>query len=177
MNITVVLGTARINRNSELVAFFIHNYINNHTEHQSELADVRDLNQDAVTTPPWGEGGADSNPTNWQIIVQKSDALIFVIPEYNYSFPGELKILLDSLLSDYKNKLVGLIGVSTGSFGGARAVEHIKPVLLKLGFKISNDNLYFPNVTDKFSDNGKVIDDETNDRVSRFINELEMVSK
>ena len=109
MNITVVLGTARINRNSELVAFFIHNYINNHTEHQSELADVRDLNQDAVTTPPWGEGGADSNPTNWQIIVQKSDALIFVIPEYNYSFPGELKILLDSLLSDYKNKLVGLI--------------------------------------------------------------------
>jgi NAD(P)H-dependent FMN reductase len=70
---------------------------------------------------------------NWKEIVKKSQGLIIVSPEYNHSFPGELKILLDSLSDEYERIPVAICGVSIGKFGGACMIDHIKQVLVHLG--------------------------------------------
>ncbi len=56
---------------------------------------------------------------------------IFIVPEYNASFPGILKVMFD--LSDYKKvwkyKKALLVGVSTGRSGNIRGLEHLTSIL------------------------------------------------
>jgi chromate reductase, NAD(P)H dehydrogenase (quinone) len=68
----------------------------------------------------------------------QSDLHIYVIPEYNGSFPGELKLLIDAMSTVgrdeiFKGKLSLLIGVSNGRAGNIRGLEDLTGVLNYLG--------------------------------------------
>lgn len=175
-HIPVVLGTARTGRASGGVAKAIVDVIASLEGYSSELVDVKDHVSTAVTVPPWGEGGANDVPTAWQGIVQKSHALVLVIPEYNHSFPGELKLLLDSLWDDYVGKAVGLVGVSAGTLGAARVVDHIKPVLIELKLQPVKENVHISRVGDEIADNGTFASEETREHVIKMVEEISTLS-
>ena len=64
----------------------------------------------------------------------KSDALLFVTPEYNRSIPGVLKNALDHGSRPYgqnawSGKRGGVLGVSPGAAGTAMAQQHLRNVL------------------------------------------------
>lgn len=80
--------------------------------------------------------------------VTNADALVIIAPEYNHSFPGELKMLLDSADDEYAKKPVGICGVSSGPFGGARMMQSLKPVLTQLGMVPIVRNVHVSNVND-----------------------------
>jgi hypothetical protein len=65
--------------------------------------------------------------------VNRADALVIVAPEYNHGYPGLLKHVLDTNLKEYIHKAAGIVGVSAGIFGGARAIQNLIPVLRELG--------------------------------------------
>ena len=65
------------------------------------------------------------------------------MPEYNHSFPGLLKHVLDSNLKEYIHKAVGVCGVSAGPFGGARMIQNLLPVLRELGLVTIFTDVYF----------------------------------
>lgn len=172
----VVLGTARQDRKSAQVAELVSSVIAEHDGMSSELVDVRDHVTTAVTVPPWGVGGADEQSNAWQDIMQRSQALVLVVPEYNHGYPGELKLLLDSLYEDYKGKPVGLVGVSTGSLGGARVIEHIKPVLIELGLHPIRDAVTFMKVGDAFAEDGSLINENFIDYITSMLDELRVTA-
>lgn len=130
--IPVLLGTGRDGRQSEKAAHFVVSVLEEKEGVSTELVDVRSFGYQ-VSVPPWDPNGTERKETSWQKTMSRADGLIIVVPEYNRGYPGELKLALDSLYDEYDKKPVGLCGVSSGSFGGARVVEHIKPVLLELG--------------------------------------------
>lgn len=68
----------------------------------------------------------------WRDLMAKADGLAIVTPEYNHGYPGELKIMLDSLLAEYERKPVGICGASAGRAGGARAIEQVRDVVIAL---------------------------------------------
>jgi NAD(P)H-dependent FMN reductase len=47
--------------------------------------------------------------------MERADAIVVVSPEYNHSFPGLLKHVLDSCLKEYIHKAAGVVGVSAVS--------------------------------------------------------------
>jgi chromate reductase, NAD(P)H dehydrogenase (quinone) len=57
------------------------------------------------------------------------------MPEYNGSFPGVLKAFLDGLRypDSFRNKVAGLVGLSSGSMGGALAMSHLTDILNYFG--------------------------------------------
>jgi NAD(P)H-dependent FMN reductase len=59
-----------------------------------------------------------------------AEALLFVIPEYNGSFPGILKMFIDYLPypSALIKKPVAFVGTAGGAFGGLRPVEQFQMV-------------------------------------------------
>ena len=58
--------------------------------------------------------------------VVQNHKFIFVVPEYNGSFPGILKTFLDSIHPrDWADKKVCLVGVSDGRAGNLRGMEHL----------------------------------------------------
>lgn len=170
-NIPVLLGTARSGRASEDVAHFVCQKLSENKNIVSELIDVKD-HLYTITTPPWGEGGADKSKTKWKEIMEHADALVIVTPEYNHSYPGELKLLLDSLYEEYEKKPVGVCGVSAGGLGGARVALHIKQVLIELKMIPARNSVYFSNVKDLFNESGTIKDTSYGERVGTMLEEI-----
>ena len=65
----------------------------------------------------------------WKQAVIDADGFVIVTPEYNHGYPGVLKSLMDTMLSDYRRKAVALVGTSRGGWGGTRVIEALVPMV------------------------------------------------
>ena len=72
-----------------------------------------------------------------------SEKFIIIMPEYNGSYPGILKLMIDN--TDIKKvwwyKKVLLTGVSTGRAGNLRGMEHLSGVLLHMRMQVHYNRL------------------------------------
>jgi NAD(P)H-dependent FMN reductase len=145
----VVLGTAREGRSSEAVAKFLAGAVER-AGYTTILVDVRDFPLTA-TIPGLTKPEAVSA---WRDIATRANGFIFVVPEYNHGYPGEFKLLLDSLYPEYEGKPVISCGVSSGPWGGTRVVEALLPVLIELKLVPLRNALYFPSAGKLFGEDG-----------------------
>lgn len=62
--------------------------------------------------------------------IRNADCVVISTPEYNYSIPGGLKNVIDWVSrrpqQPFKNKQVGIMGVSSGRMGAIRAQLHLR---------------------------------------------------
>ena len=126
----VILGTSRQGRASEHAAGFVVDHVSKRPDIRTELIDIRNIR---LSIDDAGEALKDAK---FSATVNEADALIFVVPEYNHSFPGLLKHVLDTNLKEYIHKAAGVCGVSAGPFGGARMIQNFLPVLRELGLPV-----------------------------------------
>lgn len=63
--------------------------------------------------------------------ILEADGLIFVVPEYNGSFPGVLKLMLDYMPFPQAliHKPIAYIGEASGAFGALRAIEQLQMIM------------------------------------------------
>jgi NAD(P)H-dependent FMN reductase len=165
--VTIVLGTARDGRMSERVAHYLEQLFHA-TGTNCRFIDVREC----VTVPKTQSASStdDAGLHTWREAVEASNALIFVLPEYNHSYPGEWKLLIDSLSFDeYHGKHAYIAGVSAGDFGGARVIDHVKPVLVELGLVLHKTSLYVGRVGETLSADGEATDAAFRDRTDAFV--------
>lgn len=169
--IPVILGTTRQGRQSEYVAQFIVEQINQRDDVETELIDIRTI---AIATDDAGEAIKDPQ---FGEKIERADGLIIVAPEYNHGYPGLLKHILDTCLKEYIHKAVGLCGVSAGPFGGTRVIQNLLPVMRELGLVTIFYDLNFSNVQALFDETRNLIDKPTYmRRMERFMDELVWMS-
>ena len=79
--------------------------------------------------------------------IKNSDGLLFVVPEYNGSMPGVLKLFIDHLEYPgvFIHRPVSFIGLG-GMFAGLRPVEHCQQVFGYRNSFIFPDRVFLPNV-------------------------------
>lgn len=164
MYIPIILGTARKGRYSEKVANFLLEQVENF---DSEILDVRDYRIEATDATEESEQAKKLEEK-----ITKADAIIIVSPEYNHGYPGELKMMIDMLFKQFENKTLGICGVSSGPFGGARGVEQIRQVSIAFGMKPVKAAMYFSNVQDLFEENGQIKDEKFKERAAKFFESL-----
>ena len=92
-----------------------------------------------------------------------AEKLIFVLPEYNGSFPGILKLMIDNtdVKNVWPNKKVLLTGVSTGRAGNLRGMEHLTGVLLYLKANVHHNRVPLSLVHTLINENGVLSDEFT----------------
>ena len=166
--IPILLGTNRKDRQSEHVAKWVFGKLRERDEIETRFFDVRDFR-----LPPDNYGteiGGDF--PEWRDAIVKADGLVIVTPEYNHSYPGSLKSVLDLLLKEYIHKAVAFVGVSAGPWGGTRVIEAMVPMARELGLAVTFSDLNFPTVKSKFDDNGNLLDDAYEKRATGFLDEL-----
>ncbi|MEC4817304.1 MAG: NADPH-dependent FMN reductase [Scytonema sp. PMC 1069.18] len=169
--IPIILGTPRQGRQSEYVAKFLVEQVAARDDVDTELIDIRNI---PIATDDAGESIKDPQ---FSALVERSDGLIIVAPEYNHGYPGMLKHVLDTCLKEYIHKAVGLCGVSAGPFGGTRVIQNLLPVMRELGLMTIFYDLNFSNVQNLFDESGNLIDKPTYiRRLERFMNELVWMS-
>ena len=164
--IPVILGTARQGRASEHVARFVSEEVGKRRGVETELIDIRSLN---FASDDEGEKLKDAQ---FSAAMERADALVLVVPEYNHGYPGLLKHALDTNLKEYIHKAVGVCGVSAGPFGGTRVIENLLPVLRELGLVTIFWDVNFSVVGKLFDANGKLLDQAYVGRFAKFLSEL-----
>lgn len=145
----VVLGTGRAERASDDVATFLRERLKAKEGVKTELIDVKDYVKAPYTIAAWVK---DERAKPWREIAKKADGFVLVVPEYNHSFPGELKILLDYAYKEYFGKPVALAGVASGGYGGVRAIEHMLAVVTGLKMFTVPKTLATANVGELFEE-------------------------
>lgn len=168
VHITVLLGTARDERKSEPIAQFVHEQTKKLDGVNVTYVDVKDHPM-TKTIPSWQPG---TEPSEWSKIAEKSDAFIFVLPEYNHSFPGEFKLVFDSAFKEYMHKPVAIVPVSAGGFGGTRLVETVQNVVIETGMIPVSRVWNVSKVGDMIDESGKVTDEKAPERLQKVLDEL-----
>ena len=169
--IPVILGTSRKGRASENVAKFVFGEVIKLGGIETELIDLCDLK---FAIDDAGEAIKDAK---FSATVERADALVLVVPEYNHGYPGLLKHVLDTNLKEYIHKAVGICGVSAGAFGGARMIENLLPVLRELGLVTIFWDGNFHGAQKLFDGEGKILDDAYVRRIDQFLKELIWMAK
>jgi NAD(P)H-dependent FMN reductase len=148
LNIGIILGSTRPNRNGEAVARWVQNQVRERRDANYELIDIKDFNLPLLDEPIPPSQGKYSQPhtKRWAEKIGSLDAFIFVTPEYNHSTSGALKNAIDFLYREWNNKAAGF--VSYGSAGGARAVECLRLIMAELQIADVRAQVMFSLITD-----------------------------
>src|SRR6201987_6153218 len=163
----VILGTSRQGRASEHAAGFVLDHVSKRSDIRTELIDIRNIRL------PIDDAGEAIKDPKFSASVDEADALIFVVPEYNHSFPGLLKHVLDTNMKEYIHKATGVCGVSAGPFGGARMIQSLLPVLRELGLVTIFWDVSLGNAGKLFDPTtGRITDPAYASRLDKFLNEL-----
>jgi NAD(P)H-dependent FMN reductase len=153
--IAVLAGTTRVQRESIKAARYV-------AEFGRQLPDVEIIFVDPLDFHFEGDGNdPEGKDPRYSKITARADAFFIVTPEYNHSFPGSLKRMLDSELKNYIHKPVAIAGVSNGGWGGVRAVESLVPAVREMGLAVTFAPLYFPRVQTMFAEDGSLLPEFT----------------
>ncbi|HEX8516290.1 MAG TPA: NAD(P)H-dependent oxidoreductase [Bacteroidia bacterium] len=103
---------------------------------------------------------------NFQQLLDKfiipAEKLAFIIPEYNGSFPGILKLFLDAVHPDInRGKKTALVGISSGRAGNLRGMDHLSGILNYLGMHVHPNKLPVSSILTLLDINGNIKDPGT----------------
>lgn len=98
---------------------------------------------------------------------------IFILPEYNGTFPGVLKAMIDNsdIAKAWYHKKALLTGVSTGRAGNLRGMDHLSASLHYLKMNVHHNKLPI-SVIDKVMKADGSLNEETLKAVNEQLNEF-----
>jgi chromate reductase, NAD(P)H dehydrogenase (quinone) len=127
--IIVVSGTNSKNSLTAQVADYyaglLHQYGCN-----NQVLKLTDLPENFTTTALYENTGKNTAFNRLQAIMEAAQKYVFIIPEYNGSFPGVFKVFIDGLPfpNTFREKRCALVGLSQGPQGGAFAMSHLTDI-------------------------------------------------
>ena len=125
------------------------------------INDIETFSIDIESTPP-------ENAQKFKEDVKDSDAVLFVVPEYNYSIPGALKNAIDWLSRGgdltIKDKPSFIVGSSMGVLGSVRAQMHLREILSNPALApilLQGNDVFIGSVHEKVNEAGQLTDQAT----------------
>ncbi len=79
----------------------------------------------------------------WSAIIDRADAFVFVIPEYNYAINAATKNAIDYLFHEWAHKPLGIVSYG-GISGGLRAAQILKQIGTALKMVTMPDTVIIP---------------------------------
>ncbi len=162
--ITVISGTNRKDSMTLRVAKIYKQLL---AEHNQEVK-LLSLEDKAV----W-ERGNDLLSIEQELLIP-SEKFVFVMPEYNGSFPGILKVLIDN--SDIRkcwwHKKAMMVGVADGRAGNLRGMEHMTNILHYVKMNVLYNKIPLSRINEEINKKGKILKRATEQVIKEQINEF-----
>ena len=169
--IAVLIGSTRKGRKGEIVGTWVAEQCAQHdiTVHIIDPIIYTDLQ--VIHTPHHYADAPSEQLRTVHGLLEKSDGFIVVTPEYNHSFSGAIKNVLDMFMPEYEKKPFGIVSYSASDFGGIRANEALRPVISELGAVPTPTPLIISKVHEAFSER-KLTDVAYEKRFTEFFEEF-----
>lgn len=146
--LTVVCGTNRDGAASRVIAQHVVSLLTQ-SKKKVELLDLRNLKSEIFSATSY-QKKPEWFIQEFQRPISEARCILFVVPEYNGSFPGALKFFIDMLEfpASLRGVPVACIGVAAGQFGALRAIEQLEMILHYRGAHLFSERLFIPRVTE-----------------------------
>ena len=139
----IISGTNRKHSNSLKVAKFYQKELLKRGE-EFEILSLEDLPPEMIVTDLYGQRSEAFSTIQEKVSAAKK--FVFIIPEYNGSYPGILKLFIDACAfpASFYHKKAALVGVSTGKYGNIRGVDHFTGVCNYLRMHVLPLKMHIP---------------------------------
>ncbi len=174
LSIPVLYGSVRETRQGIKAARFIDAQLQRRG-HRTTLVDAAELRLPLLDRmyKEYEKGKAPDVLERLARLYRAADAFVIVSGEYNHGIPPALKNMLDHFLEEYFFRPSAIVSYSAGAFGGVRAAMQLRMTLAELGMPSIPSLFPVPHVQDAFDVSGRANDPVFEQRVGRFIAELE----
>lgn len=152
--ITIIVGTNRKDSVSQQVAFQYAETLNEKGV-ESTVLNLGELPTDYIYSALYENVGKNEQFNKIRTLMNQSLKFVFVIPEYNGSFPGVLKAFIDGLdrSKAFNDKKCALVGISSGDQGAGLALSHFNDILNYCGTNVLAYRIRLANIGDIMTDN------------------------
>ena len=129
----IIIASTRPGRVGPSVASWINERAIAHGGFDVELIDLAEVNLPMFDEPkhPRFRQYVHQHTKDWSATIDRADAFIFVVPEYNYGFNAAIKNAIDYLNAEWQHKPVGFVSYG-GVAAGTRDVQMLKQVVTTL---------------------------------------------
>jgi NAD(P)H-dependent FMN reductase len=150
----IVIASVRDGRAGLPVAQWFEGVAREHGGFDISVADLKEIDLPLMTEPNHPRLKQYTQPKTWAWSerVEAADAVVFVMPEYNYTATAPLVNALDYLVQEWAYKPAGLVSYG-GVSGGLRAAQHLKPKLTALNMHPVKEGVTIQSVATRI-DNG-----------------------
>ena len=171
--ITIISGTNRLNSSTLKLSKYYQKQFSKLGE-DATVFSLEDLPPNLLLSDLYGARREAFEKIATNILA--SEKFIFVIPEYNGSFPGVLKAFIDACpypLS-FHGKKVALVGLSSGKYGNIRGIDHFTGVCHYMQMNVMPLKIHIPHIRQEMDVNGDLVHEDTfkftQMQIEQFIN-------
>lgn len=170
--ITIIAGTNRPNSNSLKLAKYYQRQLLAR-DVAADIFSLCDLPENFITADMYGKRSEAFEPI--QTRVSSTEKFVFVIPEYNGSFPGILKTFVDACQfpDSFFEKKAALVGHSTGKYGNIRGIDHFTGVCHYVRLHVLPLRIHIPNIRQELNEHDDLFQQDTvrftNEQIESFI--------
>lgn len=163
IKLTVVLASTRNGRRGEKIGDWFLPIAKEDSRFEVTLADLKEYalpfyEDEVEPSDREDKKYPDPKVQAWSDVIDGSDAVIFIMPEYNRTVSAPLKNSIDHLYYEWLDKPVGLVGY--GSRGAQEAIDSLSNLIRILRWKVAPSIVGIQQVKKSLDENGKLIDDE-----------------
>lgn len=135
--VKIIVGTNRKNSVSKIIAELYQSILTEKGA-ESEILELERLPADFIATALYENNGKNIGYNAFHDQVKAGSKFVFIVPEYNGSFPGILKSFIDGMTypNTFRNKKCALVGISSGVGGGGIALSHLTDIFHYLGMHV-----------------------------------------
>lgn len=174
----VIVGSTRPARIGRSVADWFVSIAEGHGDFAVELVDLAEVGLPMFDEPrhPRLRDYEHQHTKDWSASVDRADAFVIVLPEYNHGFNAATKNALDFLVHEWAFKAVGVVSYG-GVAAGTRAWQQLKPTLVALKMTPLFEAVHIPFVHEHKDDAGAFRGDDIMEDASRtMLDELARIT-
>lgn len=164
MPIQIISGTNRPgNISSQVAAHYQKAFL--HSGVQTGIVSMEDLPLDLIRGELYAKKPQEFLP--FQKLIDETQQFVFIVPEYNGSIPGILKLFIDACEypGSFARKTAALVGISAGEGGNGKGLNHLRDILEFLGSSVLENQVLIPKIREKFGNDGQTLDTKVQEMI------------
>lgn len=158
--VTIISGTNRRASNTLKVAKYYQKTLAEKGL-QTRLFNLEELPESIIATDLYGKRSAGFEAI--QQLITETSKFLFIIPEYNGSFPGVLKTFIDAcnFPESFYDKKAALVGLSSGKYGNIRGIDHFGGVCSYLHLNVLPLRIHISAIKTELDEHGNLFKEDT----------------
>jgi len=171
--ITIIVGSNRKGNISSIIGEIYKNELQKQYKGDVKVVALEKMPSEVLNPDMYSKTNAWIEEVKKESIVP-AEKFVFILPEYNGTFPGIVKLFIDSLSSldadkSFFNKKAALVGLSAGKFGNWLGLEHFSVVMNYLKISTYHSKVSITNLWNYMEDGMKYNDPKSFEYIEKQI--------